>query len=179
MSITRNCFFFLFSLTTEAIESSEFSGVPIELPAQMLDYAQQNSGWWLTWGVTGRMIVLFALGCSRLISALGNSASTASRSSSISNPSNIGDVGRNVLRGPFQSEIDISLAKRFPVSESKNLEVRADFFNALNHPSRSNPTSDITTAASFDTSGRILSLGDFGRSLSFDSSPKHSAITQF
>ena len=84
----------------------------------------------------------------------------------------IGNVGRNVLRGPFQSDVDISIAKRFPVSESKNLEVRADFFNALNHPSRSNPISDITTAASFGSSGGILSPGDFGRSLSFDSSPR-------
>ena len=84
----------------------------------------------------------------------------------------IGNVGRNVLRGPFQCDVDISIAKRFPISESKNLAVRADFFNTLNHPSRSNPTSDITTAASFDSSGRILSPGDFGRSLSFDSSPR-------
>ena len=30
MSITRNFFFFLFFLTTEAIELSEFSGVPIQ-----------------------------------------------------------------------------------------------------------------------------------------------------
>jgi len=84
----------------------------------------------------------------------------------------IGSLGRNVLRGPSQSNVDLSIAKRFPVNESKNFELRADFFNALNHPSRSNPISDIRAADSLDTSGRILSPGDFGRSVSFDSSPR-------
>jgi hypothetical protein len=84
----------------------------------------------------------------------------------------IGNVGRNVLRGPSQSNIDVSIAKRFPVSESKDFELRADFFNVLNHASRSNPISDITAAAAFDANGRILSPGDFGRSLGFDSSPR-------
>src|SRR5438477_1221140 len=86
--------------------------------------------------------------------------------------SDIGNLGRNVLRGPSQKNIDLSIAKRFPISESKNFEVRADFFNLLNHANRSNPISDITVAESFDPSGRISSPGDFGRSLSFDSSPR-------
>ena len=88
----------------------------------------------------------------------------------------IGNVGRNVVRGPAQSNFDISVAKRIPVNESKNVEVRADLFNALNHASRSNPISDITVAYSFDQSGRIVDPGDFGRSLGYDSSPR---IIQF
>jgi hypothetical protein len=85
-------------------------------------------------------------------------------------------LGRNVLRGPPQSNIDLSVAKRFPVSESKSFELRADFFNMLNHANRSNPISDITVANSFGPSGSIIDPGDFGRSLSFDSSPR---IVQF
>lgn len=84
----------------------------------------------------------------------------------------LGNLGRNVLRGPPQSIIDISVAKRFPVRESKNVEVRADFFNAMNHPSRGNPVSDITVANSFDSNGGVIDPGDFGRSVSFDSSPR-------
>ena len=84
----------------------------------------------------------------------------------------IGNVGRNLLRGPSQSNVDLSIAKRFPVSESKSFAVRADFFNLLNHASRSNPISDITGAETFDPSGRVLSPGDFGRIVSFDSSPR-------
>ena len=74
-----------------------------------------------------------------------------------------GNVGRNVLRGPRQSNVDFSLGKCFPLTESKSLEFHADFFNLLNHANRDNPVSDITTA-------------DFGRTLSFSSSPR---IVQF
>ena len=71
----------------------------------------------------------------------------------------IGNVGRNVLRGPSQSNIDFSVSKRFSLTESKDLQVRADFFNLLNHANRDNPISDIST-------------GDFGEILSFSSSPR-------
>jgi len=75
----------------------------------------------------------------------------------------IGNVGRNVLRGPGQSNLDFSVGKRFPLAESKVVEFHADFFNLLNHPNRDNPVSDISTA-------------DFGKVLSFSSSPR---IVQF
>jgi hypothetical protein len=71
----------------------------------------------------------------------------------------IGNVGRNVLRGPSQSNVDISLGKRFPLTESKSLEFHADFFNVFNHANRDNPVSDITAS-------------DFGRVLAFSSSPR-------
>jgi hypothetical protein len=84
----------------------------------------------------------------------------------------IGNLGRNVLRGPSQSNVDVSILKRLPLSESKAIELRADFFNLLNHANRSNPISDISVAGSVGPTGRILGPGDFGRSLSFDSSPR-------
>jgi len=84
----------------------------------------------------------------------------------------IGDLGRNVLRGPSQSNVDFSILKRLPISESKCIELRFDFFNVLNRASRSNPVSDLSVAGNVDLTGRILSPGDFGRILSFDSSPR-------
>src|SRR5207245_1153144 len=33
-----------------------------------------------------------------------------------------GSIGRNVLRGPKQTNVDFSIIKRFPISESKNVE---------------------------------------------------------
>lgn len=84
----------------------------------------------------------------------------------------IGDLGRNVLRGPAQCNVDLSISKQMFISESRRVEVRADFFNVLNHANRSNPISDISNAQSFDPNGLILSPGDFGRSLSFYSSPR-------
>jgi hypothetical protein len=71
----------------------------------------------------------------------------------------LGNVGRNVLRGPAQSNIDFSVGKRFLLTESKSIEFRADFFNLPNHASRDNPVSDISNA-------------DFGKVLAFSSSPR-------
>jgi len=72
-------------------------------------------------------------------------------------------VGRNVLRGPAQSNVDFSLARNFPIAEVKSVEFRADVFNLLNHASRDNPVSDISNA-------------NFGRSLSFSTSPTYYAV---
>jgi len=75
----------------------------------------------------------------------------------------IGNVGRNVLRGPSQSNVDFSASRRFPLTESKAVEFRADCFNLFNHPNRDDPVSDISNP-------------EFGKVLSFSSSPR---IMQF
>jgi len=46
-----------------------------------------------------------------------------------------GNEGRNSLRGPNLSVLNLSLAKDVSFTERFRLEVRADFVNALNHPS--------------------------------------------
>jgi hypothetical protein len=68
-------------------------------------------------------------------------------------------VGRNIPRVPAQSNSHFSVAKRFPLPESKSLDFRADFFNLFNHASRDNPNRDI-------------SMSDLGKILSFGSSPR-------
>ena len=45
-----------------------------------------------------------------------------------------GTLGRNVFRGPFQQNWDMSLAKSWTVSEAQSLKFSADFFNVWNHP---------------------------------------------
>ena len=50
-----------------------------------------------------------------------------------------GNVGRNVLRGPRQTNVDFSVIKRFPLSESRNIEFHAEFFNLFNHVNFANP----------------------------------------
>ncbi len=49
-------------------------------------------------------------------------------------------VGRNVLRGPTLTNLDIALAKTTSITERCKLEFRAEFFNALNHPEFAQPT---------------------------------------
>lgn len=88
----------------------------------------------------------------------------------------IGNVGRNVLRGPSQNNIDLSLTKRFRIDESKNIEFRAEVFNLLNHVNLSNPISDlnaVSSTGSFDpATGRIVDPGDFGRITSTSNNPR-------
>jgi hypothetical protein len=60
-----------------------------------------------------------------------------------------GNAGIGILRGPGQSDVDFSLIKQFPVpawTDKARLELRAEFFNAFNHPSFGNPTTSFTSA---------------------------------
>jgi hypothetical protein len=64
----------------------------------------------------------------------------------------IGPVGfqigaRNNLRGPSYFDMDMGLAKAFPLWESVALKFRADAFNVFNHPDFSNPCTDITNVS--------------------------------
>ena len=89
----------------------------------------------------------------------------------------IGNVGRNCLRGPRQVNVDFALGKLFPMAESRNFEFRAEFFNLFNHPSFANPISNLN--ALFASSGRIdpatgrvLNAGNFGRIISTSNNPR-------
>jgi hypothetical protein len=60
-----------------------------------------------------------------------------------------GNEGRNSLRGPRLTVLNLSLAKGFSFTERVKLEMRADFVNALNHPS-------------FNIPGQVLGASNFG-----------------
>jgi hypothetical protein len=87
-----------------------------------------------------------------------------------------GNVGRNVLRGPRQTNVDFSIIKRFPFGESKNIEFRAEFFNLFNHVNFANPINNLNAFASsggsIDANGRIINPGDFGRINSTSNNPR-------
>jgi hypothetical protein len=89
----------------------------------------------------------------------------------------IGDVGRNVLRGPRQFNVDFSVIKRFPISEQKNVEFRAEYFNLFNHVNLDTPISNLnvitSSGGSIDANtGRIVNPGDFGRIVATASNPR-------
>jgi hypothetical protein len=72
--------------------------------------------------------------------------------------------------------VDFSVIKRFPFAESRNIELRAEFFNLFNHPNFANPVSNLsavpTTSIDANT-GRITgSPGDFGRIVSTSNNPR-------
>lgn len=88
-----------------------------------------------------------------------------------------GNVGRNVLRGPRQINVDLSIIKRFPFGEAKNIEFRAEFFNLFNHVNFANPISNFNAFSSSGGSinqatGQILNPGDFGRITATNNNPR-------
>lgn len=58
-----------------------------------------------------------------------------------------GNAGRNILRGPNQRNIDLSIQKQFAVREPVTLEFRSEFFNLLNITNFANPGGNITAAS--------------------------------
>ena len=88
----------------------------------------------------------------------------------------IGNVGRNVLRGPEQSNVDFSLIKRFAIDETKTIEFRAEFFNLFNHVNFANPISNLsavpTTSINPNTGQITADPGDFGRIVSTSNNPR-------
>ena len=61
-------------------------------------------------------------------------------------PTTIGSVGRNALRGPGFFQLDFSLMKNFAITERASVQFRSDFFNIFNHPNFANPDGGICTA---------------------------------
>jgi hypothetical protein len=80
-----------------------------------------------------------------------------------------GNMGRNVLRGPGLSNTDLSLFKTFSFAEKLRFTFRAEAFNAFNHPSFSNPASNIEAATFGNITGTSVGarVMQFGGKLSF------------
>ncbi len=50
-----------------------------------------------------------------------------------------GNMRRNSLRGPGFRQWDVALYKNTPINERLNMQLRAEFFNVLNHPNFASP----------------------------------------
>jgi hypothetical protein len=59
----------------------------------------------------------------------------------------LGNAGRNIVIGPGSRNLDLSFVKQFTLTESKSLQLRAELFNATNHPNWANPGGTLGTAA--------------------------------
>jgi hypothetical protein len=91
-------------------------------------------------------------------------------------------AGRNIFRAEPYWNADLSVAKEFRLNERIQLELRAESFNALNHPNFENPR-DATSGSSAFTStsfgktccdtmappstGAIISTGEAARVIQF------------
>jgi hypothetical protein len=64
-----------------------------------------------------------------------------------------GNVGRNAIYGPSQINFDMALSRRFTVGERWKLDLRADFFNIMNHANWSSPGTNITSSTFGEITG--------------------------
>ena len=73
-----------------------------------------------------------------------------------------GSLGRNVLRGFPVSQLDLAVRRKFALGEGIDLHIRAEFFNAFNHPNFGPPV-DVFGRPAFGLSQSMLN-----QSLGFD-----------
>ena len=64
-------------------------------------------------------------------------------------PTTLGNIGRNYVRGPAFFQWDISGMKNFPITDKLKMQFRADIFNILNHPNFSNIDTGICSSVSY------------------------------
>ncbi|MBI4469827.1 MAG: hypothetical protein HY650_10965 [Acidobacteria bacterium] len=64
-----------------------------------------------------------------------------------------GNSGRNVLRAPGFINLDLLVARNFPITESKRLELRGEFFNFTNTAHFGKPNAVIGRPAAGSISG--------------------------
>jgi Carboxypeptidase regulatory-like domain/TonB dependent receptor len=77
-----------------------------------------------------------------------------------------GDLGRNILRGPNERNVDFSFLRRFPLKwmeRSTMVEFRAEFFNVFNFVNFANPVTDIEAG----TFGQIQNTSTSPRIIQF------------
>jgi len=67
-----------------------------------------------------------------------------------------GDLGRNSLTGPTFKQWDLAIYKDTMLTEHVTMQLRADFFNILNHPNFSNP---VLPAFIADPASNLLASG--------------------
>jgi hypothetical protein len=75
-----------------------------------------------------------------------------------------GNLGRNVIIGPGFANVDIALMKQTMIREKIRLEIRADAFDALNHPNLGQPGVTVGTSTFGLISSTRFPTGDSGSS---------------
>lgn len=83
------------------------------------------------------------------------SRSAFRRLDAISEAGRFGNAGRNIVRGPGQSTVDLSVFKTWQISENVRLQFRAEAFNVLNHANFGVPVNDLVSP----NFGRIIEAG--------------------
>lgn len=62
-------------------------------------------------------------------------------------PGTYGNAGRDSLEGPGGFGMDLALMRRVAIRETQHVEIRAEAFNVLNHPTFQNPSSTLSSSS--------------------------------
>ena len=90
-------------------------------------------------GVSGRGNLLNMAAFAAPCTVDGNGNCTVDSNTGICNSCHPGSEGRNAFTSPSFTDFDFSLTKTTQLTEKLKMELRADFFNILNHPNMTNP----------------------------------------
>ena len=71
-----------------------------------------------------------------------------------------GTAGYNILRGPGVGNLDLSVQRRFDLSERVQMQFRAEMFNITNTPHFSNPSANVSNLQ-LNADGSVRNLGGF------------------
>jgi hypothetical protein len=71
--------------------------------------------------------------------ATGYTGPTGSAQDCVPGTRHFGNLGRNALHGPTFKQWDLAIYKNTAITERVKMQVRAEFFNVLNHPNFANP----------------------------------------
>ena len=85
-------------------------------------------------------------------------------------PGTYGNAGRNILQGPGLAETDLSLTKKFSISERLNLQFRSEFFNVFNRTNFNVPNPVVFASATggpSPTAGVITATSTTSRQIQF------------
>ena len=93
---------------------------------------------------------------------------------SAATPNPFGNAGRNTIIGPKLVNLDFSATKNFPItriSDSFNVQFRAEIFNILNRANFSSPTDNLAvfdqTGQSIQSAGLLTSTQTTSRQIQF------------
>ncbi len=79
-----------------------------------------------------------------------------------------GNLGRGVFNGPGLADLDLSLLKNVAVTERVALQIRSEFFNALNHSNFGTPNAIVFSGTQISsTAGLITSTATTSRQIQF------------
>lgn len=71
-------------------------------------------------------------------------------------PGTYGNLGRATLTGPGLADADVSLFKNVAISERLRLQIRAEFFNVLNHANFSTPNAIVFSNGAISSSAGLI-----------------------